>query len=171
MSRNIESLEETGAATSRRRLVLIVIAVVCLVVAAAALFAVLGSDGGVEGEEEVTEITFDAAGNATSLPAPIPGSRGIIGLGSDSGPAGSKLRVQGASFKGGKDFGPIEIYWNKAEGQPLARVEGPRFSVDVTIPADAPVLPEGHNIIAVQRAKDGEIANQTSLRFFVVPPR
>lgn len=171
MSRNIDPLEETDSRLSRRRVALIVIAVLCLVVAAAALFAVLRSDGGVESEEEITEVTFGPEDAATSLPAPLPGSRGIIGLGSASAPAGSKVRVQGVSFKAGQDFGPVELYWDKAEGQPLATAEGPRFAIDVTIPADAPVLVEGHNIIAVQRSKDGEVVNLTSLRFFVVPPR
>lgn len=171
MPRNIESLEQTGTGRPRRRLVLVAIAVLCLIAAAAALFAVLSSDGGVDDEEETTEITFDEQDAATSLAAPPPGSRGVIGLGAETGTAGSKLRVQGVSFKAGKDFGPVELYWDKVEGKPLATAEGPRFAVDVTIPADAEVLTEGHNIIAVQKDRKGEVVNQTSLRFFVVPKR
>jgi hypothetical protein len=172
--RNIEPLEQTRTGVPRRRLALIGIAVLCLVVAAGALLAVLRSDGGGgEGasDEEITEITFNEADAATSLASPPPGARGSIGLGAESGTAGSKVRVQGVSFKAGKDFGPVEIYWNKVEDAPLASAEGPRFAIDITVPSDAQVLNEGHNIIAVQRTKDGEIVNQESQRFFVVPGR
>ena len=171
MPANNESLEEPATGASRRRLVLIVIAVLCLVVAAAALFAVLRSDSesAVDGDEEITEITFNDADAATSLPAPPPGSRGMIALSVESGKAGSKVRVQGVSFKAGKDFGPIDIFWDTTDGKPLATAEGPRFAVDVTVPRDAPVLNDGHNIIVVQKTKAGDVVNQTSLRYFVLP--
>lgn len=169
MARN-SALEEHGSAAPRRRLVLIGIAVLCLVAATAALFAVLRSDGGeVASDEEITEITFNEVDAATSLVAPPPGSRGIFELNAGTGTAGGKLRVQGVSFKAGKDFGPVEIYWNVVEGRPLATAEGPRFAVDITIPSDAKVLTEGHNVIVVQKTKSGEIVNQDSRRFFVVP--
>jgi hypothetical protein len=174
VSRNVEPLEETPTGLPRRRLALIGVGVLCLIVAAGALFAVLRSDGGTDGgssEDEITEITFNEADAATSLASPPPGARGAIGLGAESGTAGGKLRVQGVSFKAGKEFGPVEIYWNKVEGKPLGSAEGPRFAIDITIPSDAQVLTEGHDVIAVQRTKDGEIVNQESRRFFVVPPR
>ena len=174
MPRNIQPLadDETGAGVSRRNLVLIVVAVLCLVAAAAALFAVLGSDSrALDSDEEITEITFNGADAATSLPAPPPGSRGVIGLSVEQGTAGSTVRVQGASFKAGKEFGPIDIFWDATEGKPLVTAEGPRFAVDITVPKDAPVLKDGHNIIAVQKTKAGELVNQASLRYFVVPGR
>lgn len=171
MARN-SALEEDDTGVPRRRLVLIGVAVLCLVAATAALFAVLRSDGGgVESDDEITEITFNEQDAATSLAAPPPGSRGIFELNAGSGTAGSKLRVQGVNFKAGKDFGPVEIYWNVVEGKPLATAAGPRFAVDITIPSDAEVLTEGYNVFAVQKTKSGEIVNQDSRRFFVLPKR
>ena len=171
MPRTIEPLEETATRQPRRRLVLVGVGLACLVVAAGALFAVLRSDGTVESESEddVTEITFNAEDAATSLLAPPPGTRGQIALNSQSGPAGSKVRVQGVSFKAGKEYAPIEIYFDTVEGKPLATAEGPRFAIDVTIPSDAKVVIEGHNIIVVQRTKAGEVVNRESQRFFVLP--
>lgn len=170
MARN-SAPEEDGTGAPRRRLVLIGIAVLCLVAATAALFAVLRSDGGAAESdgEEITEITFNEQDAATSLLAPPPGSRGIMELNNGSGPAGSTVRVQGVNFKAGKDFGPVEVYWNVIEGKPLATAEGPRFAVDITVPSDAPVLTEGHNVIVVQKSKSGEVVNQDSRRFYVVP--
>jgi hypothetical protein len=54
--------------------------------------------------------------------------------GQDFGPAGSQATVQGSGFS---DGAKVQIRWNSADGPTLATATGPRFSVAVTIPANA----------------------------------
>jgi hypothetical protein len=165
-----DDLPDAQPRSSRRGVLVAVIGLVCLVAVAAGLFAVLRDDGGGTTEETAPEVTFGPEGDATSILAPLPGANPILSGSVDAAPAGSEVTVQGAGFRTGKDFGAVELYWDKVEGKPLKTVSGPRFSEKVRIPEDAPVLTEGHNIIAAQRTK-GKLVSQASLRFFVVPVR
>ena len=153
---------------SRRPLVLGAIAAVCLLAVAAAGFALVRSDGGDDSGDAVTEVTFDDAGNATSIPERPANYGPIMALSVDSGLAGTEVTLQGASFNPAHR---VDLYWNRVDGPKLGTVDAPRFSVKVKIPEDAPVVNEGHFIIAVQRNKDGKVVTQQSAQFYVLPPR
>lgn len=175
MSANPELLEggtDEGPTPSRRRpLVLVLVGVLFVLAVAAGLVAVLRDDAPVGEDESAVTVTFGPEGDATTIPEPPLGSRPVIALSVDSGPAGSEVTLQGTSFKLGRAFTPVEVYWDRVGGEKLKTVDGPRFSVKLKIPEDAPVVTEGHNVIAVQRTKDGELLSQTSARFFVLPKR
>ena len=157
-------------APRRRRPLLVGIGLLCLLALAAGLFTILRDDG--TGTDEVTtDVTFGPEGDATTIAPPLPGANPVLAASVDVGAAGSKITVQGAGFKAGQEFRPVELHWDTIDAPPLRTAEGPRFSVPITIPADAKVLPDGHNIIAVQRTKDGKVVTQSSIRFFVVPAR
>jgi hypothetical protein len=170
---NPEPLEdgaEGARPRSRRRLLVGVVAVVCVIGLAVALVAV--RRGGGDGTTTAAPpVTFGPEGDATTIPEPPPNFDPIMQASLDSAPAGTEITLQGAGFKAGKGFRRVELYWDKPGGQRLATVDGPRFSVKLKIPADAPVINEGHNIVAVQRASGGKVASQTSVPFFVVPAR
>ncbi len=156
----------------RRRLTAVaVIGVLCLLALGAGIFAVLRSDGGGETAESIPEVTFGPEGDATTIAEPPPGGVPAMGLSLDSGPAGSEVTLQGAGFQAGRDVRPVEVYWDAPDSPPLKSVNGPKFSVQVKIPDDADVRPNGHDIIAIQRSKDGKLLSQTAIRFFVVPAR
>lgn len=153
----------------RRRLVVAGIGLLCLLVLAGGLFAFLRSDGSGTAVESVPEVTFGPEGDATTIAEPPPGSLPVLQVSPDAGPAGSEVTLQGASFKFGKNFRPVELTWDRPDGPRLKLVDGPRFSVQLQTPADAAVAKEGHNIVATQRTKDGKVVTQTAVRFFVVP--
>ncbi len=172
MPENLEQPDGTDHPSSRRRYVVVAgVGLLCVLAVAAGLFAVLRSDGDDTGSNDVTEVTFGPEAAATSIPTPPPNSGPELELSVASGPAGSEVTLQGAGFRGGRDVSRIELYWDRVGGQSLETVDGPRFSVQLTIPADAPVINEGHNVVAVQRDKDKNVVMQTSIPFFVVPPR
>lgn len=169
--------DEAGGAggeprSSRRPLVVATIGLLCLAVAAAGLFAFLrssGDGGGGEGEG-VTEVTFDEAGNATSIPQP-PHQAPVLQLSVESGPAGSEVTLQGVNFKTGEDYSRVELFWDRVGGLKLGTVDAPRFSTQVRIPADAPEVNEGHFILAVQRDDKGKVVIEQSAQFYVLRPR
>jgi hypothetical protein len=166
----LEGLSEGEPRRSRRPLVMAAIGVLVLLAAGGGLFAFLRSDDGGGGDDPVTEVTFDAEGNATSIPERPATAGPIMQLSADSGLAGSEVTLQGANFRADKDVRKVDLYWNRVDGPKLGTVDAPRFSVKVKIPADAPVLNEGHFILAVQR-DDGKVVTQQSAQFYVLPPR
>lgn len=77
-----------------------------------------------------------------------------------SGPAGSRVTVQGLGF----DQGPIEIRWNGSDGPQLAKAEGPNFSAEITIPSS----PEGlYGVVVLGRKVDGAVGNTGTAAFQV----
>lgn len=152
---------------SRRPLLVAAIGLVCLLALGGGLFAVLRSDGD-ESEGVITEVTFGPEGNATSIPERPANYGPILQLDLDRGPPGTEVTLQGATFRADEEVRRIELYWDRVGGPKLGTVDAPRFSVKVKIPADAPVLNEGHNIIAVQRDKDGKVVTTDSVPFFVI---
>lgn len=159
--------------SSRRRpLVAAAAGLLCLLVAAAGLFAFLrssGDSGGGDGNG-VTEVTFDDAGNATSIPQP-PHQGPLMELSVQSGPAGSEVTLQGVNFKTADGYSRVELFWDRVGGLKLGIVDAPRFSTKVKIPADAPEVNEGHFIIAVQRDDKGKVVIEQSAQFYVLRPR
>ena len=153
---------------SRRPLLVGAVVALCVLAAGAATFAFLRNDSRGGTGDTVTEVTFDEAGNATSIPEGPPNRGPIMQLDVDSGRAGSEVTLQGASFD--PEYRRIELYWDRVGGPKLGTVDAPRFSVKVKIPEDAPVVNEGHFIIAVQR-KDGKVVVQQSVQFYVLPAR
>ena len=166
----LEGPTEAEPRRSRRPLVMVALAALVLLAVGGGLFAFLRSDDGGK-EDAVTEVTFGPEGDATSIPERPAIYGSIMQLSNDSGPAGSEVTLQGANFKVDEDVRKVDLHWNRADGPKLGTVDAPRFSVKVKIPADAPVVNEGHFIIAVQRDKDGKVVTQQSAQFYVLPPR
>jgi hypothetical protein len=168
-----EALGDEERKSSTRRYVLFGVVLLGLLVLAGGLFAVLRDDRPTEtAEEEIPEVTFGPERDATTIPIPPPNYGPVIQLSEDNGPAGARVTLQGVNFNVGKDFRPAEVYWDRAEGKPMVVVPpGNRFSVTLTIPPDAPVLTEGHNVVIVQKEKSGKVIFQTSTPFYVLPRR
>lgn len=85
----------------------------------------------------------------------------------DTGAAGSRTTVEGIAFVPGA---PVEIHWGSASGPLLATATGWKFSVPVTIPADAS---DGvHYIVAVgyTDATRSKVAGKASNAFMVPVP-
>ena len=66
-----------------------------------------------------------------------------------TGLPGSTVTVTGTGFAAGE----VEIRWGSESGELLATATGPDFSVDVTVPPDAP--PNSHPVVAVVREGSG----------------
>ncbi len=79
-----------------------------------------------------------------------------------SGPAGTRITVEGVGF----DTPPnsIDVRWNSATGAQLGVASGPSFSLDVTIPSAEPGL---YRIIVLSRGPDGNIGNTGAASFQV----
>jgi hypothetical protein len=167
-----ESLAEPTAPEprgSRRPLVLAAVVLVVVLAVGGGLFAFLRSDDDEGGGEAVTEVTFTPEGNATSIPERPPTFGPVMQLSTDRGPAGAEVTLQGANFRADKEVRKVDLHWDRVDGLKLGTVDAPRFSVKVTIPADAPVLNEGHFILAIQRDDDGKLITQQSAQFYVLP--
>lgn len=153
------------------RRTLVIVALACVLILVGGLVVVLRDDGGGGAQRTTTRVTFGPAGDATTIPEPPAGSTPQIDISPDTGPAGSEVTLQGTSFKAGKGFGRIEVFWDRVDGAKLATVDGPRFSVKLRIPVDAELRPDGYNLITVQRTDKGQIISQTGGRFFVLQGR
>lgn len=168
----LPQLHDDSSRPRRPIVVAIGVGAICVLAGGAGLFAVLGRDRGPDDTEAaIPEVTFGPEDAATSIEAPAVGIIPVMQLSADTGTAGSEVRLQGAGFKSGSDYGRVELHWDRGNGPLLAVVDGDRFAINLTIPADAAVLPEGHNVVAVQRTKAGKVFTQTSVRYFVLPTR
>jgi RTX calcium-binding nonapeptide repeat (4 copies) len=81
--------------------------------------------------------------------------------GADAGPPGTNVTVNGRGFPSGRE---VEIHWNGSSGPVLTMATGPAFSVNVTIPSEAPGT---HYIVATARAPTGEFEGQAAAAFSV----
>jgi len=145
------------------------VGLVCVLGVFAGIYAVRPGHQDRAAGPAVPEVDFGPEGNATSIPSPPPNFDPLMQLSEGSGPAGGEVSLQGSGFKGGEDFRGVELFWDRAGGQLLETVDGPRFSIRLKVPTDAPSA--SHNVVATQHRKDGKLVSQTSIAFFVVPPR
>ncbi|MGH2771672.1 MAG: IPT/TIG domain-containing protein [Actinomycetota bacterium] len=72
-----------------------------------------------------------------------------ISLGSNSGPAGTAVTIQGSNFAPG----PVEIRWNNSKGQVLGTAQGPDFSTQITPPAGSAT--DVYYVVAIQKGQGG----------------
>lgn len=82
--------------------------------------------------------------------APLEQGGGVPGT-ALSGAPGAQVSVVGTYFR--SDV-PVQVRWNNADGPVLATAEGPDFSLELSIPDDAPGV---HTVVAVQPA--GELGD------------
>lgn len=102
-----------------------------------------------------------AVGSISAAWACVPMANLVTLRPDSSGPAGSRVVVNGLGFDGT----PVEIRWNAPNGPRLGAARGPNFSVEVTIPKTPPGL---YTVIAVERQQDGSIGNTGSTVFDVI---